>query len=466
MPIATARPHTDLLFTPAAPQAAATASRFGLLARLRVLFTFARDPLAGFTAAQFDKPYDQFEFFGRPSTVLNDASLIKHFFVENAANYRYGDLRQSLLKPALREGLLTSEGETWRRARRTMAPIFTPRNVQAFAGPMREATLQYCATIRPGEARISPKMCELAFHALSEALFSGEITADAKAMLADTELFLRTLGHVDPTDILGFPEWVPRPTKLRGGASVKRLRALVRERIDARAARITEGADMPRDLLTLLLEARGEDGAGFGHDEIEDHLLTFIGAGHETVARTLAWTLYLLAGDASARARVEAEVDSLDVDGIAPQDWSSHLPFLRACVEESMRLFPPICHIVRIAKVDDTHDGVFVAAGSTIIVNIWMLHRHRLHWQQPDAFDPDRFMAPRRAAFDRFHYLPFGAGLHVCIGASFAMQELAIVLAILLRRFRFEYAGAEPPRALTRVTTQPHNEMPMVIYPR
>jgi cytochrome P450 len=282
-------------------------------------------------------------------------------------------------------------------------------------------------------------------------------------MLSDTDLFLRTLGHVDPADILGLPAWVPRPTKLRGGASIRRLRAQVRQRIDDRSSRIAKGEAAPPDFLTLLLQARGEDGMGFSHDEIEDHLLTFIGAGHETVARTLAWTLYLLAGDPAARERVEAEVDALDTENVQPLEWAGQLPFLRACVEESMRLYPPICHVVRIAIADDTHAGVFVPAGSTVVINIWMLHRHRLHWQQPDAFDPDRFLAPRRATIDRFHYLPFGAGPHVCIGASFAMQELSIVLAILLRRFRFDYAGAEPPRALTRITTQPHNDMPMVV---
>ncbi len=466
MSTAVSRPEPEGLFVPVVPEAAAAAGKFGILERLRILFTFARNPLAGFTAAQFEKPFDQFEFFGRQATVVNDPRLIQHFFVENTTNYRYGDIRQALLKPALRDGLLTAEGDTWRKARRTMAPVFTPRNVQSFARSMRLAGERCAEEIVPGPARIAPAMCKLAFHVLSQTLFSGELSANAEEMLSDTEQFLRTLGHPDPFDILGLPDWVPRLSKLRGGASIRRLRSRVRERIEDRASRLQRGDDVPRDFATLLLGARGADGGGFSHDQIEDHLLTFIGAGHETVARALAWTLYLLANDSQALARAREEADRLDVGGVAEHEWPGRLPFVCACFEEGLRLFPPVSHVVRIAMADNSCDGVFVPAGSTMVINIWMLHRHRLRWRAPDAFDPDRFMAPRRETIDRFAFLPFGVGPHVCIGASFATQELAILLAILLRRFDFEYAGDGPPQPVTHITTQPHNGMPMIVRAR
>jgi cytochrome P450 len=347
-----------------------------------------------------------------------------------------------------------------------MAPVFTPRNVHGFAASMRKTAEAFAETLKPGKALLAPAMSELTYRVLSEALFSGEISGDTEAILADVALFLEMLGHPDPLDVLRVPAWVPRPTKLRGRSSMKRLRNRVRALIEAREKRLEAGETLPRDFATLLLEAgRGTENA-FSHDEIEDHLITFIGAGHETTARGLAWTLYLLANDPVSRTRIEAEIDALDMDHIAEQDWLDALPFTRACFEEAMRLYPPAAAIARVAIREDNCNGVVVPAGSTVLVNTWILHRHHLLWERPDSFDPERFMAPVRDRIDRFAYLPFGLGPHICIGASFAMQEAAILLAVLIRRFRFDYAGDKPPWPVMRITVQPDNGMPMTITAR
>ena len=460
-------PTKDGLFTPQVPEPRPGRRKGsagpGIFHSLRLLATFVRNPLEAAAAPHFEVPFDQSRFFGRIMTLVNDPALIRYFFVENAANYRQGDIRQAVLKPALREGLLTAEGESWRHARKTMAPVFTPRNVHGFAGSMRRTVERFADGLQEGSAPLAPMMSELTYKVLSEALFSGEISADSEAMLADVALFLHALGHPDPLDVLGAPDWVPRPTKLRGRSSIGRLRSRVRELIASRAARMAAGESVPRDFATLLLEAGGET---MGHDEIEDNLITFIGAGHETTARGLAWALYLIANDESVRRRIEAEIDALDMDSIPAREWVDRLAFTRACFEEAMRLYPPASAIARVAIADDSHNGIFVPAGSTVLLNTWVLHRHKLYWENPDAFDPDRFMGEKRKAIDRFAYLPFGLGPRICIGASFALQEAVILLAILLKRYRFDYSGDRPPWPVMRITVQPHNGMPMTITAR
>lgn len=454
-------------FAPAAPIPVRPEERSGgLFGKLRLMAAFARNPLEVTNPDEYERPFMQFRFFGRMMTVINDPTLIRHFFVENAANLRHGDIRQAVLRPALRDGLLTSDGETWRNARKAMAPVFTPRNVEGFARSMRETAEAFADTLEPGRALLAPQLSELTYRVLSEALFSGEISADTEAMLADVARFLEALGHPDPLDILQAPAWVPRPTKLRGGSSIRRLRARVRRLIDARAKRLAAGETPPRDFATLLLEAKSDTQPAFSHEAIEDHLITFIGAGHETTARGLAWALYLLANDAAARQRIEAEIDGFDMDGTPEKDWIEALPFTRACFEEAMRLYPPAAMIARVAVEEDHCNGVVVAANSRVLVNLWVLHRHHLHWERPECFDPDRFMVPAREKIDRFAYLPFGLGPRVCIGASFAMQEAVILLAVLIRRFRFDYAGDKPPWPVMRITVQPDNGMPMSISRR
>ncbi len=449
---------------PAPRQAAQKSAR--LSDKLRLMATFARNPLEVTNSEEYERPFLQFRLFGRMTTVLNDPELIRHFFVENAANLRHGEIRQALLRPALRDGLLTSDGEAWRLARKAMAPVFTPRNVDGFARSMRSTAEAFADTLEPGEALLAPQMSVLTYQVLSEALFSGEISADTEAMLADVALFLEALGHPDPLDLLQAPAWVPRPTKLRGRSSISRLRTRVGALIKSRATSMAAGEELPRDFASLLLEAKNGSEPAFSHAEIEDHLITFIGAGHETTARGLAWTLYLLANDGTARERIEAEIDGLDMDRTPENKWIGALPFTRACFEEAMRLYPPAAMIARVAIKEDHFNGLVVPARTRVMINLWVLHRHRMHWEEPERFDPERFLSPEREKIDRFAYLSFGLGPRVCIGASFAMQEAVILLAVLIRRFRFDYASDNPPWPVMRITVQPDNGMPMSISRR
>ncbi len=436
---------------------------FILLRTFLTLPRMVRNPLEAFAKFQFDYPVSRYRLFKMPFALVSEPELIRHIFVENSDALEAEPLRQKILRPALRDGMLTAEGDIWRRSRRTIAPIFAPRHVNGFATAMQDATQSFLDDLaqQPGDLEVAPVLSRLAYLVLSETLFSGDINEDGEQILADVAQFLQHLSNADPLDLMGAPDWIPRPTRLRGHGATGRLRDVVRNTAKRRQARIKAGERVPEDFLTLLLQAGDSETGRLTIDEIEDNIITFIAAGHETTARALAWTLYLLAHDQKARGRAEAEVDALDMDKIPPQDWGNHLPWLTACFEESMRLYPPAAVILRRLTRDISFGEYEIPSGTNVYVSPWVLHRHSTLWENPAQFQPDRFYGENRSKIDRFAYLPFGLGPRVCIGASFAMQEAQIILALLLRRFRFDYTSDRQPWPVMKITIQPDNGMPM-----
>ncbi len=217
--------------------------------------------------------------------------------------------------------------------------------------------------------------------------------------------------------------------------------------IDARAA--SPKADGPPDLLDLLLHAA-------------DNLLTFIVAGHETTALTLAWALYLCAFDPAIQDRAAAEAQAALGDRAAVAADLPRLPLVQRIVNEALRLYPPAAFLSRTAQVADRLCGREVLPGDTVMLPIYALHRHHLLWDRPDAFDPDRFLTTP----DRYAFLPFGAGPRICIGAGFALHEAVIILATLLARFRFTAIPGRDPQPRMILTLRPHGGVWLNVAPR
>jgi len=426
------------------------------------------NPLESFNHSQYKDPVTQYKLLGQNFTVINDPKLIKHCFVENRDNYRFSAIRQQLLRSILGDGLITAEGDKWKHARRAMSPMFTPRNVKSFAKVMKTTTEREMKNLfkTNGSVEISQHMSALTYLVLSDTLFSGDIDRDQSQVIKDVSTALLYLGRPDPLDLVNAPEWMPRLTRIRGLKSVANLRVMIGGVLQKRKARKANGKDLPDDFLTRLLNVGSNDEHAFTDLEIEDHLLAFIGAGHETTARALSWLFYLLSNDTKSRDRLEAEVDGLNMEDIPPEQWSGHLPFSLACFEETMRLFPPAPFIVREAINDDIVDDITIDADSVLFVNTWQLHRHQILWKHPDAFMPERFLGDGKSPIDRFQYLPFGVGERVCIGQRFAMQEAGILIALIAKIYRFDYASSEVPWPKLRITVQPENGMPMNITRR
>lgn len=443
--------------------------------RLEIIRTVFDNPLELWGEPSYTLPWIETKFFKERTIIVNDPGLIRHVLVDNAANYEMSEIRQLILRPILRDGLLTAEGPVWKRSRKAMAPVFTPRHARSFADQMLRKSEDYAGKYsRVGEEGqvfdISVDMTEITFNILSETLFSGEIVTESNDFSEDVDSLLHRMGRVDPMDLLRAPPWVPRLTRIGGKRVLGKFREIVAKTMALRQKKMRENPDhVPQDFLTLLLELAGPDGLTM--DEIEDNILTFIGAGHETTARALAWTLYCVANSPQIRERMESEIDEVLASGAEPVAWMDRMPMVRAAFEEALRLYPPAPSLNRAAIADDewtSADGktVRIAAGVTVLIMPWTLHRHQLYWDNPRAFMPERFLPENRGRIGRFQYLPFGAGPRVCIGATFAMQEAVIALAVLMSRYRFDMTPGTKPWPVQKLTTQPRDGLPMRVSQR
>lgn len=403
--------------------------------------------------------------------LVNDPGLIRRVLVDNAANYPKDDLQLEKLTPAIGRGLLTAEPDSWRLQRRTVAPLFQPAAVETYLAAMA-ASVEEMLAAWEGHARAGAvidaahEMTNLTYDIISRTVFSHEIETPAEVMGAAITTYFDALGRIDLWDVLPLPRWLPRPAFIRARPAQRIFREEVGRLVQRRRARIAAGQPMPSDLVTRLIEARDpETGAPLSDEVIHDNLVTFIGAGHETTANALAWTLFLMSEFPDVDVRVAAEARALNAT-TPGADAIEHLTGTRMILEESMRLYPPVPFLSRQAAGRDQLGDATVVAGTRIIIAPWVLHRHRKLWADPDQFIPERFSPERRNAIPRFAYLPFGAGARICVGAAFAMQEALLTLAMIARRFRLTLVEGTEVMPFARMTLRPVNGLPMRITPR
>ncbi len=413
-----------------------------------------RDPLLMWSERHFTEP--QLYGNGRFGEILvvSHPEGVRHVLTENAANYEKGALQRRVLGPMLADGLLLTEGDTWRRARRILAPLFTPARTQKMAQRMAEVCQRRVESWALGAGarvlNIDSEMSGLTFDILSATLFSDELDGDAKGFEAALNRYLSVGARISPLDVINAPPWIPRLGRLASGDTARFFEQRVSRLVAARRARIEAGDAAPDDLLTALLSAQDEDdGATLSDREVAANILTFILAGHETTARTLGWALHLISRSPETAARLKAEAGTFDVKQIR---WSDALPWTRAVIEEAMRLFPPAPTLARRALGPDVVGSQPIKAGAAVVISPWILHRHEKLWDEPAAFRPERFLPENRKAIDRYAYIPFSAGPRVCIGAAFAMQEAMIALVAILRAADVEAITPVEPHPIHQIT--------------
>ncbi len=436
---------------------------------LGFLRTLRRNPIEMWTQAHFERPILTGRGLLGIGAVINHPPSIRRVLLDNAANYRKDALQKRVLSPGLHDGLLTVEGEAWKMQRRAIAPIFTPRIVHGFAAAMTrnaEALVQRWTRVRSGRVvDVQRDMHRVTLDVLGDTIFSTGLENDPEELLTAMSRFFSAVGQLDLADLLDYPDWVPRVAQLRSRDSVRYFSTVVNTLIDRRKALIAGGGTPPTDLMTLLLKASDpETGTGLSAEEVQANIITFLGAGHETTANALTWSLYLLSLSPEWRGRVAAEADRV-LDG-PPESALDRLVDTRAVIEEAMRLYPPVASLSRAALGPDDLCGRRIRRGALIIISPYVLHRHKLLWQDPEAFDPGRFLPGRRESIDRFAYLPFGAGPRICIGAAFSLQEAAIILATLVRRFELLPVEGFKVEPVQRITLRPRNGMQLVLRHR
>lgn len=388
--------------------------------------------------------------------MVMDPAALRRILLERLDDYPKSKTTKNLLRPAIGESLFVAEGAHWRWQRRTVAPVFTHRNVAALAPAMTAAAAQAADRIAgagPRAIDLLDEMTRATFDVIAQVTFSGDSDTgfDRAGVHRAIDAYMADAGRVSLFDILGLPDWVPRPGRMMSGESMRRMKRVADTAIEARRAR---GPDGVPDLLDLMLAGSDPDsGRTMDTGELRDNLLTFIVAGHETTALTLAWSLYLCAFDGAVQEEAAAEARAVLGDRPATAEDVSRLPLIRQIVDEALRLYPPAAMVSRTARAADELCGREIRPGDTVILPFYALHRSRLLWEDPDAFRPSRFAD--RKAIDRYAYVPFGDGPRICIGASFAVQEAVIILSTLLARFRFRRVPGRDPRPVMILTLRP-----------
>jgi cytochrome P450 len=393
-----------------------------------------------------------FRFLAVPACLINDPAGIEWVLVTDHQNFTKS-MDYRALSRVLGQGLLTSEGEFWKRQRRLVQPAFFRDRILSYGGLMTSYTARLMESWQDGEVRdVHRDMMRVTLEITARSLFSVEIQGDAGTIAKALTVVLDEMPKLAGFAFL--PEWEPVP----GLAAFRRALAVLDDIVygivrDRRAT----GA-RPGDLLDMLLDARDENGAGMSDPQLRDEVMTLLLAGHETTANTLAWTLYLLAQNPEQQSRLEGEVRTVLDGRLAEAAGLDRLPYTQMVLMEAQRLYPPAWAIGRKALRDFEVSGYRIRAGTNVIVSQWVLHHDPRLYPDPERFDPERWraeLAGGRRSLPKFAYLPFGAGPRVCVGASLALTESALVLATLMQHFRFSLASAEPVQAFPSVTLRP-----------
>ena len=384
--------------------------------------------------------------------MLMDPDAIRRVLLEELENYPKSDVTKNLLRPAIGESLFIAEGAHWRWQRRAAAPVFSHRNVSALAPVMSAAAEASLARIEAADkcaSDIYAEMVRATFDITASVTLSGSALFSSDEVHRAIDAYIAAAGKLSLFDILGLPMWVPRPSRVMAGASLKQMKTIADDAVNSR--RSAGAGDVP-DLLDLLLEGEDpETGRSMSTAELRDNLLTFIVAGHETTALTLAWAFYLCAFDQGVQDKARAEAQSALQGRTATAADLPNLPYCRMIIDEALRLYPPAALVSRTAQAPDTLAGREVKKGDTVMIPIYALHRNALLWDDPDAFRPERFAEKPQ----RYAYLPFGDGPRICIGASFALQEAVIILATLLAKRRFSPVKGKTPDPVMILTLRP-----------
>lgn len=423
-------------------------------------FDFLNDPV-DFPIKQEEKLGDFFLLNSplRKIFITHNPEVIKHTLVTNQRDYIKSPA-YAQLKLALGNGLVTSEGDFWRRQRRLAQPAFYKKSLLGIIEKMVDSTTSFCESIeskRGEKVLFSHLMMDVTSEIVLKSLFSVENEADK------LELYRQI---IDAQDYIMYRTTRPLmiPFMYLNGRHRKFLKdkASFDEMAYNFIRQHREAANPPDDFLTMLIHSKDADtGESMSDEEIRDETITLFAAGHETSSNALAWTAYLLSQNPDIYRKVKEEAERV-IGNKKPQFADiQQLTYTKQVIEEGMRLYSPAYAVGREAAVDTEVLGTKIPKKSIMFISISAAHRSKKNWKHPNEFDPDRFHPDRVKSIPKYAYMPFGAGQRMCIGNHFAMMEMQLVLAMLCQRFGFEYLGEGEPGYQALVTLKPANDMPM-----
>lgn len=394
----------------------------------------------------------------RQTVVVNRPDLVRQVLLDPEGIFPKSDLMVMALEPLIGDSIFVSSGATWRRQRAMIDPALTMMRVNRAFPAMEagcaaaEATLADLA--RRGERfSLDLMMSHLTADIIVRTVFSTSLeTGTAHAVFDAFTLFERSVAQVEIRRLIFDKAWTRVPQRAEVLEACRLIRGHLGELLDSHLA---AGASFD-DIASAVVAAHDVEGRAFTREELIDQLGVLFLAGHETSASALTWVFFLLATQPAMVERLRAEVAEIAGEGGAVSfEATKRLVFVRNLFRETLRLYPPITFLPRIA-LEATRIGDYaVRRGALIMIAPWVLHRHRRYWRDPEVFDPDRFLAHREGEMTPGAYIPFGIGPRICAGAAFAAVEAVLLIARLFRRFDFTVEAPERVQPAARLTTRP-----------
>lgn len=393
-----------------------------------------RKDTLGFFVSQFEEYGDLFHFnlLGINMYIMRDPVLIRYVLQENNGNYTKSIFYKELER-LIGKGLLTSEGSEWKKNRRLAQSAFKKSSVEGFSKIFFEESERILSEWNGlKEVDMAKEMMSLTFRIVGRALFSTKLDEDARTVDKYLGIALEEVTRRIQNPIK-IPFFLPTPRNLRLKKAVREIDSVVNKIISNRI----KSGERVADLLDTLIYARDEEsGEGLSQKQIRDEVITFLLAGHETTSNALTWTFYLLSEHSEIRKKVIEEIrSSVPTEGQITIHHLEKLVLTERVLKESMRLYPPVWIIERMSIGKDTIGEIEIGSNSLVSVCTYAVHRNPKHWDNPNEFNPDRFLPEEEAKRHNFAYIPFGGGPRICIGNNFAFTEAMTALATIFRDY-------------------------------
>jgi cytochrome P450 len=455
---ATVAPSASNAYIPPRPRALPP-----IISLLRVILQGDGDLLSLLPATAYKVPVGPLGYSRRQILIVNDPALYRNILTDPADIYPKNDLMVGALEPLVGDSIFVSSGEKWRRQRRMIDPAFSHMRLgQAFPS-MVAAVSDYETKLREKSRTqeafsLDLGMSHLTADIICRTVFSTSLASQTSREVFDAfTLFERSVAQVELKRLIVDAAWTHIPQHPEVEAACRCIRERLGELLDTH---MTNGITRWDDIAAEMVSAQdSETGAKFDRKELIDQLGVMFLAGHETTASVLTWAFFILASQPETVARMRAEVDEVAGTGEIEFEHIRRLTFIRNVFRETLRLYPPITFIPRVAAEATAIGKYKVKKGAMIMISPWTIHRNDAYWVNAHHFDPDRFSVEREHEMVSGAYLPFGLGPRVCVGAAFATTEATLILARLVRRFDFTALDPESVRPVARLTTRPKHQI-------
>jgi cytochrome P450 len=431
---------------------------------------YSKDPFSFMTAcAEAYGDVIKFDLGPMPVYMLTNPEQIEQVLVSEAAKFRKPQFQDDAMGDLLGNGLLLSDGAEWRRQRELAQPAFDPTRIATLGGMMSEKTMGMLADWEDGDVvDIQLEMARLTVEIIVDAMLGSSLDDERIKLVQENLEPLGARFEPDPLRVI-VPDWAPTRENRDYKGAIATLEGVIDDIVEERrGTEFTEATNgekkQPMDLLSIILRAqqRGEQ----TDRQLRDEMMTMLLAGHDTTALTLTYFWYLLSQHPEVEARVQAEVDEI-LGGDTPTTADARkMTYTDRVLHETMRLYPPVYVMFREPKVDVRIGGYRVPEGSGVMLPQWVVHRSPRWYDDPETFDPDRWLPERRSERPRFSYFPFGGGPRHCIGKQFSLLEAKLIVGCVAQQFELDYLRDEPFSLRGSLTMHPREPMGMRLQSR